>query len=348
MTESMFTVRLSSVMTGCGGKETTCSRRAISRRPRSTYGTSSARPGSSVRSNRPRRSTTPARACGTLRIERATVRSTTNAIASSTISPAVIATTSSFGDQRGRSLDLHHVDARTGFEHRALVVRPCAPHLAADLHLAVVRIHTLYDQGALADQRRRACAQRGRHPRVPQRDRPQEHERRQRQDDEYGELQDDAAADGRHDRRHRCCQRDRAQEEAEREDLSDREGGGDDRPGDPLRHASILCASAPENVSGAQRVRSRACSTSAIRSSGVSQPTLIRMKPSGTSLPGQRARRSADEWTPPKLVASATSSQIARKRSARSRPPTSKATTEPKRVICAAARSWDGSPARPG
>ena len=49
MTVSMFTTRLSSVMTGCGGNETTVSRRSISGFSRSTNGTMIARPASSVR-----------------------------------------------------------------------------------------------------------------------------------------------------------------------------------------------------------------------------------------------------------------------------------------------------------
>jgi hypothetical protein len=43
-----------------------------------------------------------------------------------------------------------------------------------------------------------------------------------------------------------------------------------------------------------------------------SQPAEKRMNPSGTSSVDQRARRSAVEWTPPKLVASLTSSQASR------------------------------------
>ena len=44
-----------------------------------------------------------------------------------------------------------------------------------------------------------------------------------------------------------------------------------------------------------------------------SQPAEKRMNPSGTSSVAQRARRSAVEWTPPKLVASLTSSHSSRK-----------------------------------
>jgi hypothetical protein len=49
MTVSIPTTRLSSVITGCGGNDTTCSRRSISGRTRSTNGTISASPASSVR-----------------------------------------------------------------------------------------------------------------------------------------------------------------------------------------------------------------------------------------------------------------------------------------------------------
>ncbi len=49
MTESMLTTRLSSVITGCGGNETTCSRRSMVARMRSMKGTTSVSPGESVR-----------------------------------------------------------------------------------------------------------------------------------------------------------------------------------------------------------------------------------------------------------------------------------------------------------
>ena len=47
-----------------------------------------------------------------------------------------------------------------------------------------------------------------------------------------------------------------------------------------------------------------------------SQPTLMRMKPSAMASPPQRARRSAVEVTPPKLVASVRSFDLLRKVSA--------------------------------
>ena len=72
MTVLMPTTRLSLVMTGCGGKLTTCSRRSISGRSRSMNGITMFRPACSVRWYRPNRSTMPARACGTMRTDRAT------------------------------------------------------------------------------------------------------------------------------------------------------------------------------------------------------------------------------------------------------------------------------------
>ena len=83
MTESIETTRLSSVITGCGSNETTCSRRSISGLSRSTNGITTCRPGVSVEWYRPTRSTTPARACGMTLIVRAKTpitKSTTTAM----------------------------------------------------------------------------------------------------------------------------------------------------------------------------------------------------------------------------------------------------------------------------
>src|SRR5580693_2009546 len=72
----MPTTRLSRVMTGCGGKLTTCSRRSISGRSRSTNGVTTFRPAFSVRWYRPNRSTIPAVACGMMRTDRTMARTT--------------------------------------------------------------------------------------------------------------------------------------------------------------------------------------------------------------------------------------------------------------------------------
>ena len=59
MTESMFTIRLSSVMTPCGGKGTTCSRMSRLYCTRSMMGMTRWGPGVSRRLNFPSRSTKP-------------------------------------------------------------------------------------------------------------------------------------------------------------------------------------------------------------------------------------------------------------------------------------------------
>src|SRR5919109_281067 len=114
MTVSMLTTRLSSVITGWGGKETTCSRRSISGLTRSTI-------------------------------------STTTATTMSAIRPAMVYLL--VGHEGGGSLDLEYVDAGALREHGVLVVGAGAPHLAADLHLAAVRVHSLEHHGARSDER---------------------------------------------------------------------------------------------------------------------------------------------------------------------------------------------------
>lgn len=64
MTVSMFTTRLSWVITGWGGNGTTCSRRSMRLRMVSMNGTTMLRPALSVRVYRPKRSTMAALACG--------------------------------------------------------------------------------------------------------------------------------------------------------------------------------------------------------------------------------------------------------------------------------------------
>src|SRR5680860_1278350 len=68
MTVSIDTTRLSSVITGCGGNETTLSRRSTVSRTRSMNGVIMLRPAGSVVRYLPNRSTTEARACGTILI----------------------------------------------------------------------------------------------------------------------------------------------------------------------------------------------------------------------------------------------------------------------------------------
>ena len=70
---SIDTTRLSDVITGCGGKLTTCSRISTLVRTASTNGTNRFRPGFKVRLYLPRRSTTSIRCCGTMRTDRTKV-----------------------------------------------------------------------------------------------------------------------------------------------------------------------------------------------------------------------------------------------------------------------------------
>ena len=88
-TVSIPTETLSSVITGCGGNVTTCSRKSMRGRTRSMNGMTIVSPGSSVRLYRPNRSTTPARACGMTRTVRAAMNSAKTTSTTATISPTM-------------------------------------------------------------------------------------------------------------------------------------------------------------------------------------------------------------------------------------------------------------------
>ncbi len=96
----------------------------------------------------------------------------------------------------------------------------------------------------------------------------------------------------------------------------------------PQLGRAVLWTSATESAPRTAR-QERACRTSATRSPVSSQPAENRMKPSGTASVPQRARRSAVEWTPPKLVASATRVQASRNACAASAEGSVNATTGP-------------------
>src|SRR5579862_4202919 len=235
MTESIETTRLSSVITGCGLNETTCSRRSISGRRRSTNGTTIARPGVRIRWKRPSRSTMPAFACGTIRIVRASMRTTNAATTPMTMSATIPA--SLLVDERRRALDLSDLNLRSGLEHLALVERARAPDLAADLHAAPARVHAFQHRRAHADERRRPGSQRTRQSNVPACDRPQNRERRDRPGGEDHDLNDPAAPERSRGRSRDRGDRDRPEvEETGREHLADCERDGHDRPDEPGRH----------------------------------------------------------------------------------------------------------------
>src|SRR3954471_17009041 len=185
MTVSMPTTRLSSVITGCGGKETTCSRRSISGLTRSTNGTISARPGSSVRWKRPSRSTTPARACGTIRTPMPAMTSTKTRTTISAMMPPDIWLL--FGHERDRAPDLDYLYALPRLEDLVLVEAARAPVLPVELDDAAVLRRALEDQGLPADEPPRPGADLRWHAAVGAGDRSQPGERDDGRDERDGQ-----------------------------------------------------------------------------------------------------------------------------------------------------------------
>src|SRR3954470_13843349 len=201
MTVSMPTTRLSSVMTGCGGKETTCSRRSISGLTRATKGTISVSPGSRWREWRRSGSTIPARACGTIRTPAAATMKTNRARMIRTIRPAVMRSLS-FAHERGRAPDLEHLDAGSRLDDLVVVVGARRPDLAVELHAAhALGVgDALDDHRRLADQRRRTRPD-GARALVGTCDRPQRGQQDHRDDQEGGELDRRAGVERREQRR---------------------------------------------------------------------------------------------------------------------------------------------------
>src|SRR5437763_688667 len=235
----MFTTRLSSVITGCGSNETTCSRRSTMSRIRSTNGTTIVRPGLSVRLYRPSRSTTPARACGTIRIVRARTISTNTTTTSKTIN--AITANLRLVHERGRAPDLGHLDLRAGLEDEVVDVRPGRPLLAADPHAAPVRVDALHDGCFRADECRRPRPDERRHVQMRAGDRPEQRKRRERGDDEDDELHERSDSDRRRDRRGDGGECDGAEKEQTRsEQLADRKYNSGDHPDHPARHVELI------------------------------------------------------------------------------------------------------------
>src|SRR3954454_2252380 len=241
MTVSIPTTRLSSVITGCGGNETTCSRRSSSGLTRSTNGTISGSPGGSVRAARPSRSTIPARACGTIRTPAAATMNRNTARTISAIRPAVIAV-SSFRDERRGAPDLDDLDPLAGLDDVVVVVRAGGPHLAVDAHAADTLVvgDALHHHPGPPHQRRRAGAQPRRLAAVRAGQRPQAGEQDQRHHEEHGPAERRAGAGGAGQRRDERTARERGEEEAERGDLSDTEDDRRDQPDQPGIHVCYL------------------------------------------------------------------------------------------------------------
>src|SRR3954453_2682214 len=131
----MPTETLSSVITGCGGNVTTCSRMSVSGRTRSTSGKTMCSPGRSVGLYPPQRSTTPARACGITRTVFAARNTANTNSTASTIRPT-IGSSLLLGHERRRAADLHDVPPRAGVDDLVVVVASRRPDLAVEPHAA--------------------------------------------------------------------------------------------------------------------------------------------------------------------------------------------------------------------
>src|SRR5690606_29872075 len=144
MTVSIDTTRLSEVITGCGGKETTCSRRSTPARTWSTNGMRKWRPAYITVLNLPSRSTMSATACGTIRTARQIAMTTNRASRTrttvSTRPPVLSVTRLLFGvgdrhggDDGGRPVDPHHLDGGAGRQHGAGLRGAGGPDLTDEL-----------------------------------------------------------------------------------------------------------------------------------------------------------------------------------------------------------------------
>src|SRR3954462_10303664 len=214
MTVSIPTTRLSSVITGWGGNETTCSRRSSSGLTRSTNGTISASPGASVREYGPSRSTIPARACGTIRTPDAATKNRNTARTISAMT-AGSTTASSFRDERRSAPDLDDLHLLAGLDHLIVIVGAGGPHLAAYPHAAETLVvgDPLHDHRTAADERRRAGAQQRRLAAVRAGERAQRGEEGDRDDQEHRPADQRAAAGAADDGGEQGAAGERGQEE---------------------------------------------------------------------------------------------------------------------------------------
>src|SRR5215207_10496215 len=187
----------------------------------------------------------PARACGTIRMARASVISTTSATTPSTISVAIGRPFLSVSDERRGAVDLDDLHAGTRLERLILVVGPRSPDLSADLYLTAVSVNAFHHRGGPAHQRGRAGADAGRRAQVTPGDWPQDQQRRERGQDEHDPACREPAAGERNNGRQRGSDRDRPQEEAHREDFPHGEPPCGDHPPDPVFHPTPILSRTP-------------------------------------------------------------------------------------------------------
>src|SRR3954453_18690667 len=240
MTVSMATTRLSSVITGCGGNDTTCSRRSISGFTRAPKGTISVSPGSGVREWRPSRSTIPARACGTIRTPAAATMNTNRARTIRAIRPAVIRTPS-LAPERCRAPDLEHVHPRARLDDFVVVVGARGP----DLDVQPDATDALGVGDALDDGRGLAHQGRGARPQLALRALMLAGDRAQRREQDHGDDQERRPLDRRarsqrgQKRRHERAAGERRQEQAHGSDLAKSEDHRGDQPEHPGIHVLV-------------------------------------------------------------------------------------------------------------
>src|SRR6201993_4622989 len=165
----MLSVRLSSVITGWGGNDTTRSRRSTRARTRSMKGTNKVSCPLTVRLYRPSRSMTAASACGISATDLATTMMPNITITANNTRPATAPCIgvplslsafrsryrflkSTFEDHRRSAIDAHDSDRLVGFVDITVIERACCPNLAIEFHLAFITRNPLQQEGAFSLQ----------------------------------------------------------------------------------------------------------------------------------------------------------------------------------------------------
>src|SRR6478609_134930 len=208
-------------------------------------GTTMLRPAGRVLRYLPKRSTTPARACGTIRTVLA--RSTTTKISSRAsrirITGGTSDSSSCFGlavelgdrvDVRRGTADLEHLDRGSGLDGEVLVVRRGAPGLARELDLIDSQTgDPLGDGGTLAQELVGAEHEVGALVEARYQRGPDQRQHRDRSDRGDDELQREAAAERSGDRTATGPDGEHDQDEVEAHHLCDAEERGDTEPHRP-------------------------------------------------------------------------------------------------------------------
>src|SRR5215212_1433072 len=162
----MLTVKLSSVITGWGGNDTTRSRRSTRARILSTNGSSKVSCPDTVLLYRPSRSITAASACGISAIDLATMMAANTTSTPTSTKPAIapsitgflplcVQASLDFLDHRRCAVDVHDGHVVAGFVDLILVQRPRRPDFSVEFYLAFMAGHPIEHQCALSFERLR-------------------------------------------------------------------------------------------------------------------------------------------------------------------------------------------------